>query len=136
LKIISKYVVGNINIMPLYDERFIFYGDDKVILHFAMNMMGVRYYVSNDHFIVHLKHEEANWAKKTRKGMHAQNGTKIKSKSNSRNKRKFHIGTQIISDCNSKIEVDDKYCLSYSLIKRSININHKSITRNTVIQIY
>ena len=59
-------MIGNIEEMPFYDERFIYYGDDKVYYHHWMNLMGFKYFVLPDHFITHLWHKQSPWSKKER----------------------------------------------------------------------
>jgi GT2 family glycosyltransferase len=52
--------------IPLFDERFLYYGDDKVMYHFLMNMLGFRYFVLPNNFIIHLKHHYGDWSTKER----------------------------------------------------------------------
>jgi hypothetical protein len=75
----EPYYVARTACIPRFDEKFNFYGDDKVQQ--SMHMAAMRYWwvVLAQHFVVHVPHEPGKWAEWTadNQGERARNFQKV-----------------------------------------------------------
>lgn len=62
--------MGFTNHLPFFDERFNYYGNDKVYYYYLMDLMKFKFFVDPNHFIVHNPHELSSWSKKERDYTH------------------------------------------------------------------
>jgi len=58
----EPYIISNLNYIPLFDERFIYYGDDKAQWNRHLAHIGFQYWVVPNHFVVHIPHLQNSWA--------------------------------------------------------------------------
>jgi hypothetical protein len=58
----EPYVIGNKTTLPLFEELFAGYGNDKDQLFYRLNIMKYEFYVLPDVFIVHWNHETTGWS--------------------------------------------------------------------------
>lgn len=59
----EPYVIVAKNRIPPFDERFIYYGNDKIQHALLMKQLGFKFMVVPDHFIVHQIHDVSQWGK-------------------------------------------------------------------------
>lgn len=57
----EPYVVQSMRRAPFWDERFVYYGFDKVVYHYTLDRLGARYTVLHDQFVMHLPHPRDAW---------------------------------------------------------------------------
>jgi len=63
----EPYVIVNMKHVPSFDERFIFYGDDKSQWNRHLSFLEYEYWVLPDHFVIHLPHKPRQWSGTERK---------------------------------------------------------------------
>jgi hypothetical protein len=57
----EPYMVLSMRRAPLWDERFVYYGFDKVVYSYVLDKLDYHFTVLADHFIVHLPHPRDPW---------------------------------------------------------------------------
>jgi len=67
----EPYIVVSLKHVPLFDERFIVYGDDKTQWHRHLSFLGYEYWILPKSFIIHLPHKPHVWAGKERQVVYA-----------------------------------------------------------------
>lgn len=60
----EPYFIIPTELMPLYDERFLYYGLDKILHALSMHLDGFKFVGVSEHFIVHKSHDAAAWGDK------------------------------------------------------------------------
>jgi len=58
----EPYIVVSLKHVPLFDESYIFYGDDTTRWHRHLSFLGFEYWVIPTNFIIHLPHKMHMWA--------------------------------------------------------------------------
>lgn len=59
--------MAHIDAIPYFDERFLYYGNDKVLHHSKLILQQFRYFVVPEHFLFHIEHEKSTWLQETKK---------------------------------------------------------------------
>jgi hypothetical protein len=57
----EPYIMVGLRYVPLFDERFIAYGDDKAQWNRHLAFLGFRYNVLPNHFVIHIPHLPHKW---------------------------------------------------------------------------
>jgi len=63
----EPYVLVNLKYVPFFDERYIYYGDDKTQWNNHLKWLGTEMWVIPNHYILHLPHKPNSWAGQERK---------------------------------------------------------------------
>lgn len=65
----EPYIITNMRYQPAFDERYIYYGNDKNQWNYHLSFLGLEYWVIPDHFITHMPHKKNIWAGDERKSV-------------------------------------------------------------------
>jgi glycosyltransferase-like protein LARGE len=66
----EPYIVAPTEFIPPYDERFLYYGYDKIQHIYHLYYKGFAFKVIPEHFIVHYPHHRSNWGNQQSKDAH------------------------------------------------------------------
>jgi glycosyltransferase-like protein LARGE len=69
----EPYIVAPTALIPKFDERFVYYGYDKIQHIYHLYYSGFRFNVLPNHFIIHYPHHRSNWGEQQQ-----ENSKKVK----------------------------------------------------------